>query len=183
MAGHFLPGQRRSVAKACAGVRVRLHDTRGFLLAEQLVSIVFIGLLCVAVAAGLTAALSAYQAITKQTDAQQMLARAVDEVNGELAYARSNDGNWFVSSTTNTVVRMESTDDGGIVLQGREPSLNSEVLVGAARGLLPAFESGPTYDSDTNAWSYTLVVRDSGMVDVFRQEMTVAQMNPAGSSG
>lgn len=182
MAGHFLPGQRRSVAKARAGVRVRLHDTRGFLLAEQLVSIVFIGLLCVAVAAGLTAALSAYQAITKQTDAQQMLARAVDEVNGELAYARSSDGAQFVSSTTNTVVQMVSTDEG-IALQRVGSSSNPEVLVGTAKGLSPAFESGPTYDSDTNAWSYTLVVRDSGMVDVFRQEMTVAQMNPATSSG
>lgn len=182
MTGHFLPGQRRGVAKACAGIRARLRDTHGLLLAEQLVSIVFIGLLCVAVAAGLTAALSAYQAITKQTDAQQMLARAVDEVNGELAYARSSDGAQFVSSTTNTVVQMVSTD-GGIALQRVGSSSNPEVLVAAAKGLLPAFESGPTYDSDTNAWSYTLVVRDSGMVDVFRQEMTVAQMNPAGSSG
>lgn len=36
----------------------RLRDTRGFMLAEQLVSIIFIGLLCIVVAAGLQAAMS-----------------------------------------------------------------------------------------------------------------------------
>lgn len=182
MIGHFPSGWRNAVAKAFAGARTRLRDTHGFVLAEQLVSIVFIGLLSIAVAAGLTAALSAYQGITKQTDAQQLLARAVDEVNGELAYARSSDGAQFVSSTTNTVVQMVGID-GGIALQRVGSSSDPEVLVGAAKGLSLAFESNPAYDSDTNTWSYTVVVRDSGMVDVFRQEMSVAQMNPAVSSG
>ena len=36
-----------------ASLRSRLRDTRGFMIAEQLASIVFIGLLCVAVGVGL----------------------------------------------------------------------------------------------------------------------------------
>ena len=36
-----------------------LRDQRGFMLAEQLVSIIFIGLLCIVVTAGLGAAMSA----------------------------------------------------------------------------------------------------------------------------
>ncbi len=161
---------------------MRLHDTRGFILAEQLVSIVFIGLLCIAVAAGLAAALTAYQGITKQTDAQQVLARTIDEVNGELAYARSSDGTQFTSSTTNTVVQLVNVE-GGIALRRAGSSSDPEVLVGTSKGLWPEFEVGPTYDSDTNAWSYTVVVRDSGMVDVLRQEMKVTQVNSAASSG
>ena len=41
-----------------ASLRSRLRDTRGFMIAEQLTSIVFIGLLCVAVGVGLQVAMS-----------------------------------------------------------------------------------------------------------------------------
>lgn len=73
-------------------LRSRLRDTRGFMLAEQLVSIIFIGLLCVVIAAGLTAALSAYSNITRQTNADNLLARTVEEVSNEFAYALTVEG-------------------------------------------------------------------------------------------
>lgn len=165
-------------AGAGAALRARLRDTRGFMLAEQVVSIAFIGLLCVAVAAGLSAALSAYSDITTQTNAQQLLARTVDEVNGELTYARSGEGNQFISQTTRTEVQLIS-DDQGIVMQRVTPPATSRVLVGAANGLLPTFEDEPIYDFDTNTWSYTVVIKDSGMVDILRQEMKVVQVNPS----
>lgn len=41
-----------------ASLRSRLRDTRGFMIAEQLASIVFIGLLCVAVGVGLQVAMN-----------------------------------------------------------------------------------------------------------------------------
>lgn len=169
---------RSSFPGTGSALRARLHDTRGFMLAEQVVSIAFLGLLCVAVAAGLTAALSAYSGITKQTNAQQLLARTVDEVNNELTYARSSAGQQFISATTRTEVQLISNDQG-IALQRMDPFADPEVLVGAANGLMPTFEVEPTYDFDTNTWSYTVVIKDSGMVDILRQEMTVVQVNPA----
>ena len=39
-------------------LHARLRDTRGFMLAEQLVSVIFIGLLGIIVAAGIGAAMS-----------------------------------------------------------------------------------------------------------------------------
>ena len=41
-----------------ASLRSRLLDTRGFMIAEQLASIVFIGLLCIAVGVGLQVAIN-----------------------------------------------------------------------------------------------------------------------------
>ena len=49
-----------------ASLRSRLRDTRGFMIAEQLASIVFIGLLCVAVGVGLQVAMNSYTSITRQ---------------------------------------------------------------------------------------------------------------------
>ena len=46
-------------------LRDRVGDTRGFTLAEQLVSIVFLGLLCVVIGVGLNAALNAYRVATE----------------------------------------------------------------------------------------------------------------------
>ncbi|MBC2888019.1 hypothetical protein H7313_01410 [Gordonibacter massiliensis] len=70
----------------------RLKDERGFMLAEQLISIIFIGLLCVVVSVGLGAAMNAYANITRQTTADNMLARAMELVSDELSFARSIEG-------------------------------------------------------------------------------------------
>ena len=60
-----------------ASLRSRLRDTRGFMIAEQLTSIVFIGLLCVAVGVGLQVAMNSYASITRQAQADALLQQAV----------------------------------------------------------------------------------------------------------
>ena len=71
-----------------ASLRSRLRDTRGFMIAEQLTSIVFIGLLCVAVGVGLQVAMNSYASITRQAQADALLQQAVEVVSDELTYAR-----------------------------------------------------------------------------------------------
>lgn len=158
-------------------VRVRLHDTSGVILAEQLVSILFIGLLCVAVAAGIGAAMTSYVHITQQTDAQQILMRAIDEIDGELVYARDVAGESFVSPTTHTEVVL-TADERGIVLVAADGDA-STVLVGGSDGLVPGFEEGPTYDVTTNSWSYRVVIDDLRGDEVMAQDMMVKRMEPA----
>lgn len=161
---------------ALKAARARLHDTSGFVLAEQLVSIVFIGLLCVAVAAGLSAAFAAYANITQQADAQQMIVRSIGEVNGELVYSRDISHDRFVSATTHTEVWLTS-DEGGIVLDAVDGSA-STVLVGGSDGLVPGFAEGPVYDVTTNSWSYRVVISDLRGGEVLAQDMVVKRMEP-----
>ena len=75
-----------------ASLRSRLRDTRGFMIAEQLASIVFIGLLCVAVGVGLQVAMNSYTSITRQAQADALLQQAVEVVSDELTYARDVEG-------------------------------------------------------------------------------------------
>ena len=75
-----------------ASLRSRLRDTRGFMIAEQLTSIVFIGLLCVAVGVGLQVAMNSYASITRQAQADALLQQAVEVVSDELTYARDVEG-------------------------------------------------------------------------------------------
>ena len=65
-----------------ASLRSRLRDTRGFMIAEQLASIVFIGLLCVAVGVGLQVAMNSYTSITRQAQADALLQQAVEVEDG-----------------------------------------------------------------------------------------------------
>lgn len=84
-------------------LRSRLKNDHGFMLAEQLVSIIFIGLLSIVVAAGIGAAMSAYANITRQTTADNMLARAVESVSDELSFAQSVEGTSNVEEQTDGV--------------------------------------------------------------------------------
>ena len=96
-----------------------LRDQRGFMLAEQLVSIIFIGLLCIVVTAGLGAAMSAYRSITEQTHADMLLADAVERVSDEFAYALSVEGDQaieegevlFVSATQHLEAALLSPEE------------------------------------------------------------------------
>lgn len=125
-------------------LRARLRDTRGFMLAEQLVSIVFIGLLCVMVAAGLTAAMSAYASITAQTKADALLAQAVERVSDEMAFALSVESGdapkkdpLFVSGSRNEL-GMLASDSRGIWFQA--DSANHVLLVPAQDGFVPSLK-------------------------------------------
>ena len=62
-----------------ASLRSRLRDTRGFMIAEQLTSIVFIGLLCVAVGVGLQVAMNSYASITTRHEPAVLQSRDAGE--------------------------------------------------------------------------------------------------------
>lgn len=114
-------------------LRARLRDTRGFMLAEQLVSVIFIGLLGIIVAAGIGAAMSVYANITRQTQADQMLFQAVARVRDEFSYALSVEGNndierqsggneiYFVSATLHEPCALINSEFG----RGIELAANS----------------------------------------------------------
>ena len=178
--GTWLGLHGSSVASGVTAFRsrltARLRDTRGFMLAEQLVSVIFIGFLCVVVAAGLGAALSAYSGITTSSNANMLLSQAVQEVSDELVFSLSakTDGS-FVSETTRTSVTMSSDDRGIIVTDG---SGAGTVLVAPKNGLTPKFSSVPSYSAGTNTWTFTIVINNGDSV-MAEQAMTVGRVNPA----
>lgn len=177
-----IPSPRRLAAsrRAAAHIAARLRDERGFMLAEQLVSVIFIGLLSVAVAAGLGAAMAAYGAITATSNANMLLAETIQQVNDELAFSLSaEDGSAsFVSAATRTSVALSSGDEG-IVLSPTQPGAAEPVtLVAETNGLTPAFTSAPVYQAAANTWTYAVAVSDGGGSQLAAQEMTVARVNP-----
>ena len=104
-----------------ASLRSRLRDTRGFMIAEQLTSIVFIGLLCVAVGVGLQVAMNSYASITRQAQADALLQQAVEVVSDELTYARDVEGEgtqapdnplYFTSPTRHETSVLQSSETG-----------------------------------------------------------------------
>ncbi len=162
----------------------RLRDDHGFMLAEQLVSIVFIGLLCIAVAAGLGAAISAYGAVTTASNANMLLSETVQQVSDELAFSVSaEDGTAsFVSAATRTSVTMESGTEGIVLAPSGSSGAGAPVvLVAVANGLTPSFDASPTYRAATNDWTYTVVVKDESGHERARQQMVVARLNPPGT--
>lgn len=171
-------------------MRERLRDKRGFVLAEQLVSIIFLGLLCVAITAGLGAAVTSFGSVSQEAQAQQLLTRTVQEVGDELAFSLSvdaGDGS-FVSSTTRTIVQIgNAADDTGIVLVGDGiaqgvpsavgASVETVLLVPAANGLTPRIEDLLYVPAD-NIWQFTVdIVRsENNTVVVATTDMTVARV-------
>lgn len=137
----------------------RLRDTRGFMIAEQLISIIFIGLLCVIVAAGLGAAMSVYGRITTQTQADSMLSQAVEVVSDELVYALGvEDGSVaFVSATRHENATLRS-DEQGIWLEAAGTQYN---LAPTENELSPTL-SGLSYDADAGTWSFRITIERGG---------------------
>lgn len=141
-----------------------LRDQRGFMLAEQLVSIILIGLLCIVISAGMGAAMSAYGSITRQTVADNLLARAVETVSDEMAYARSVEGGGefpaYVSAGYRETVQFYDPDAGfspnGIMLA---TSTASVTLVPSQDGLIPVLDS-VIYDETANAWTFDVSIRE-----------------------
>lgn len=157
----------------------RLRDTRGFMLAEQLVSIIFIGLLCIVVAAGLQAAMSAYASITTKTAADTLLSQAVERVSDELAYSLSveEDGSFpaFVSSTVNETVQFYSPENGEFNdIRFATNSGRQETLIAAQGDLVPVLDR-LTYSSSTNTWDFSIAIK-SGDVVVTEASMTVKRI-------
>lgn len=156
----------------------RLRDTRGFMIAEQLISIIFIGLLCVAVAAGLGAAMSSYSRITLQTQADALLSQAVEQVSDELVYALEVEGDG-VQSDGNPLYFTSATRHETAVLQTREDGiwLNCSAaarLASTKDGLAPQLAS-LSYDAAAGTWSFRITVQ-SGSSTLADTTMTVKRI-------
>lgn len=156
----------------------RLRDTRGFMIAEQLISIIFIGLLCVAVAAGLGAAMSSYSRITLQTQADALLSQAVEQVSDELVYALEVEGDG-VQSDGNPLYFTSATRHETVVLQTREDGiwLNCSAaarLASTKDGLTPQLAS-LSYDAAAGTWSFRITVQ-SGSSTLADTTMTVKRI-------
>lgn len=144
----------------------RLRNQQGFMLAEQLVSVVFIGLLCIVVAAGLGAAMTAYGNITKQTRADSMLSDTVELVSDQLGFAQgavSADGvsATFVSATTHTQVQLLSTE-AGIILRNIEDGVET-ILVPIRSGMRPAISV--LLAADQKSWSITVEIHSENAAE------------------
>lgn len=143
----------------------RLRDTRGFMIAEQLISIIFIGLLCIAVAAGLGAAMSSYSRITAQTQADALLSQAVEQVSDELVYALEVEADG-VQTEDNPLYFTSATRHETAVLQTREDGiwLNCSAaarLAPTKDGLTPQL-SELSYDADADTWSFRIAIQSGG---------------------
>lgn len=159
------------------GARTRLSDTRGFALAEQLIGILFLGLLIVVIGAGLSAAMQAYRTANESTRANELLTRAVQEIGDELAFSLSVEvaggDPVFVSPTTKTPVKLGNDANGrGITLieqAGGAPSAagasgiaGTAGATGAPSAAGMAGTAGATNAADTaGAPSETLLVASS----------------------
>ena len=167
----------------------RLHDTRGFTLAEQLISIVFLGLLCVVIAVGLNTAFQSYRLANESTRANELLTRAVEEVGDELAFASSVEvtgaGPTFVSPTTKQPVAIGNDADGsGIVLvsqnAGDDSAFDPVLLVASSHGLTVevfdvAFNDDKTDIGKKNTWDFRIDIKQQGRDTVIASTaMTVA---------
>lgn len=156
------------------GARTRLSDTRGFALAEQLIGILFLGLLIVVIGAGLSAAMQAYRTANESTRANELLTRAVQEVGDELAFSLSVEvaggDPVFVSPTTKTPVKLGNDANGrGITLieqAGGAPSAAGASGIAGTAGATGAPSAAGATDATTlsdtaGAPSETLLVASS----------------------
>ncbi len=160
----------------------KLKSTQGFMLGEQLLSIIFIGLLCIAVTAGLSAAMTAFGNISRSTESQALLNRAVQQVSDELAFSRGGTGLAFESESVHALVELKNVS-GGIAFKGKgiktgEPNDGEQEVLfipGTSDGLVPEV----TYRRDENnndLWKYTVRVKSNENVVAETQEMTVARV-------
>lgn len=72
-------------------MRTKITNNRGFMLGELLVVVIIVGLLTATIAAGIPSVVSAFQRITRTANAQTVMSTAVNEIKGDLRYARTDD--------------------------------------------------------------------------------------------
>ncbi|MEG2212156.1 MAG: hypothetical protein RRX88_06720, partial [Raoultibacter sp.] len=139
----------------------KLRDTRGFMIGEQLVSIIFLGLLCMVVAAGTGAAMNSYAAVTQVATAQSLTNDAVARINDELQFAREplgvlsgKDGMTFVRAKTNkTVTLTNDSAKGDIVL--KEGGATVVSTLATPSGVLVPTLRNVVYNPN-KTWTYTI---------------------------
>lgn len=91
-------------------MRRKLHNTNGFTLSENLMTVVLIGLITMAMAGGIVAAKNVYQRISLRADAQTLLATTVSAVTEDLSSVSSCDALQSSGSSQQTVTLIQ--DDG-----------------------------------------------------------------------
>ncbi|MEG1493272.1 MAG: hypothetical protein RR218_03550 [Gordonibacter sp.] len=172
---------------------LKLKSTQGFMLAEQLVSIIFIGLLCLAISAGLAAAMTVFANVTKVTESQALLNRSVQEISDELAFSTGAvEGTSFVSKSVNARVWLvPAANNAGIafqgdgILSGNPKDKNQQVLlVPSSGGLVPVveglrFEKDPGNAEDKGRWFFTIrILQGSSTASEVATsgEMTIARV-------
>lgn len=187
------------------GLRTRLRDTHGFMLAEQLVSVIFIGLLCLVVAAGLSAAMSAYGSITTQTRANNLLSNAVQIVSDQLVFSQDPDAatSQYTSGSEHVRGKLQNANNGielsytyDVVDEdgNKGTKTGTTQLVspkqesqGSAPILSVGFVSGkePKYNASSNTWTYSVQVSQSGSgtVLVTQNDITVSRVMAAPKTG
>lgn len=175
-----------------SALRAKLRDTCGFTLAEQLISIVFLGLLVVVIGVGLNAAFQSYRLANESTRANELLTRAVEEVSDELAFAVSVEGAGpdptYVSSTTKTPVKIGNAADGsGIALSPQKKNSESDASTPAPSLLVASsheltveilkveFNNDQADNGKRNTWDFEIGVKQQGSSAVIASTtMTVA---------
>ena len=171
--------RRNNIATWFNAIACRLRDMRGFMLAEQLVSIIFIGLLCIAVAAGLQAAMSSYAKITRQTQADAMLSNAVEAVSDELVYAldvesggaQSDQNPLYFTSATRHETAAVQTNERGIWLN----AAGERALLAASEGDMTPSLVSLAYDADGKTWTFKIAV-DTDSSTLAETTMTVKRI-------
>lgn len=163
------------------GTKKRLVSTAGFTLAEQLISIIFIGLLCVLISTGIGAAMAIHGNVSQEAEANQLLTRTMQEVSDELTYSVSvqSDNQTFESSTTLTPVKFINTSDG-IALQEVGTGAATHLIIPGANSLVPQFETLPSYRSSDNTWVYNIVIK-KGDETLASQDMVIARSSGTAS--
>lgn len=156
-------------------LRAKLRSTAGFSLAEQLISMIFIGLLCVVVAAGIGAALAAQGNMSSVSEANQMLSRTLEEVSDELAFsvAVDADATTYESASAKALVTLGNSDQGIVMTEAGAGGATRLMVPGTAT-LTPQFASAPLYDPQSNTWSYAIIIKKGDEV-IASQEMKVAR--------
>ena len=171
-------------------VRQKLRNTQGFMLGEQLIRVIFIGLLCIAVGAGLSAALTVFSNVTQVTESQALLNRAVQEVSDELAYAcdveRGSAPLSFVSNSVHarvTLIDETAADAQGIALQGAgiksgDPTKDETVLLIPSMGNFVPQIKDLAYEEASKLWTFTIniVQKDTTSNVLATTAMTVARI-------
>lgn len=171
----------------------KLACKKGFMLMEQLVSIVFIGLLCLAITVGMGAALSAYANMTQRTEAQALLNQAVQKVSDELAYSEgpfTEGATNYVSSTVHLSVSLANltnasgTVEGigmfgtGIASDPASPSarLDQVLFIPGIGGLVPEFVKAPVFNLSNNTWSFQVRIMQGDEELIRSEPMVVARV-------
>lgn len=162
----------------CRIIKIRRRD--GFTLTEVLATVVLVGLMSIAVTAGVGAAIRSYRGIRLKADAQTLLATTVSAFTADMGTAenveRDPDGTVsFYSGFRKCKMKYQSGNDGiKVVLTGKtETPLPLLTERTQTLDLVPEIEnSGISYDPDKHYFSFTIDINKEGNT-IEKQEVVI----------